>query len=165
MFMKRALAGTTLAAMLALLVPAAPALADGAASTRNILLGVGAATYLIIQHNRKVHEKYAEYDRRQAELKSENNDAWAAYSSEKNAYNNALAEIVDLKREVAYQHNVVQQLRHQVAMANRNHSQSGSFQTAYHPAPKPVKAKTARHVASTAPSNQVAMVSYGWGQI
>lgn len=163
MFMKRALAGTTLAAMLALLVPAAPALADGAASTRNILLGVGAATYLIIQHNRKVHEKYAEYDRRQAELKSENNDAWAAYSSEKKAYDNALAEVVDLKREVAYQHNVVQQLRHQVAMANRSHSQSRSFQTAYHPAPT-VKAKTARHVAS-APSNQVAMVSYGWGQI
>jgi len=163
MFMKRALAGTTLAAMLALLVPAAPALADGAASTRNILLGVGAATYLIIQHNRKVHEKYAEYDRRQAELKSENNDAWAAYSSEKKAYDNSLAEIVDLKREVAYQHNVVQQLRHQVAMANGNRSQSHSFQTAYHRAPQ-AQVKTARHVAA-APSNQVALVSYGWGQI
>jgi hypothetical protein len=163
---KRALAGTTLAAMLALLVPAAPALADGAASTRNIILGVGAATYLIIQHNRKVHEKYAEYDRRQAELKSENNDAWAAYSSEKNAYNNAMAEVADLKREVAYQHNVVQQLRHQVAMANRNRAQSFS-QTAYAPA------ASSKHVSSpkrtvrrTSPrSNDVAMVSYGWGQI
>ena len=161
MFIKRALAGTTLAAMLALLVPAAPALANGAASTRNIILGIGAATYLIIQHNRKVHEKYAEYDRRQAELQSENNDAWAAYSSEKNAYNNSLAEIVDLKREVAYQHNVVEQLRHQVAMANRSHSRDRSFQTAYKP-PSQARASASRRVAS---NNDVAMVSYGWGQI
>lgn len=159
MFIKRALAGTTLAAMLAMLVPAAPALADGAASTRNILLGVGAATYLIIQHNRKVHEKYAEYDRRQAELQSENNDAWAAYSSEKNAYRNAMAEVTDLKREVAYQHRVVQQLRHQVAMADRNHTRSFQ-QTAY--APQRPVSRTSRRAA---PANNVAMVSYGWGQI
>jgi hypothetical protein len=159
MFMKRALAGTTLAAMLALLVPAAPALADGAASTRNIILGIGAATYLIIQHNRKVHEKYAEYDRRQAELQSENNDAWAAYSSEKNAYENSLAEVSDLKREVAYQHNVVQQLRHQLAMAGSNHTRSFQ-QAAYAPRQQRV-ARTSRRVSN----NDVAMVSYGWGQI
>jgi hypothetical protein len=160
---KRALAGTTLAAMLALLVPAAPALADGAASTRNIILGVGAATYLIIQHNRKVHEKYAEYDRRQAELQSENNDAWAAYRSEKNAYSNSLAEISDLKREVAYQHNVVTQLRHQLAMQGSNRTQSFSRVAS---APKP---RAASHRATTrrvaARSNDVAMVSYGWGDI
>ncbi len=159
MFTKRALAGTTLAAMLALLVPAAPALADGAASTRNILLGIGAATYLIIQHNRKVHEKYAEYDRRQAELQSENNDAWAAYRSEKNAYSNSVAEVSDLKREVAYQHNVVDQLRHQLSM-----SQRGGFtqQAAYVP-PRPAPAhRAARRVAN---ANDVAMVSYGWGSI
>ena len=160
MFTKRALAGTTLAAMLALLVPTAPALADGAASTRNIILGLGAATYLIIQHNRKVHEKYAEYDRRQAELQSENNDAWAAYRSEKNAYGNAVAEIGDLKREVAYQHKVVVQLRHQVAMTNRSGGH-GFTQTAY--APPSHRSAPAAHRA--APSNNVAMVSYGWGQI
>ena len=159
MFIKRALAGTTLAAMLALLVPAAPALADGAASTRNILLGIGAATYLIIQHNRKVHEKYAEYDRRQAELQSENNDAWAAYSSEKNAYNNAIAEVGDLKREVAYQHNVVEQLRHQVAMQGRTPSYRET--TAFAP-PSAARHTSSRHMAN---NNDVAMVSYGWGQI
>ena len=158
MFIKRALAGTTLAAMLALIVPAAPALANGAASTRNILLGVGAATYLIIQHNRKVHEKYAEYDRRQAELQSENSDAWAAYSSEKNAYDNELAEVSDLKREVAYQHNVVQQLRHQLAMSGRGESYR---QTAF--ASRPAASRTARR--SVADRNAVAMVSYGWGQL
>lgn len=165
MFLKRAIAGTALAGTLALLVPAAPALADGAASTRNILLGVGAATYLIIQHNRKVHERYAEDSRRQAELQSENNDAWAAYRSEKNAYSNSLAEIADLKREVAYQHNVILQQRHQLAMVQR----SRPVQAAY-AAPQPRNAAPAgnnRRVAarSTAAQNQVAMVSYGWGQL
>lgn len=162
MFIKRALAGTTLAAMLALLVPAAPALANGAASTRNILLGIGAATYLIIQHNRKVHEKYAEYDRRQAELQSENSDAWAAYSSEKNAYGNAMAEVTDLKREVAYQHNVVQQLRHQLAMSGRSGNSASYRQTAFAPSAPAQRHTAARHVAN---ANDVAMVSYGWGQL
>jgi hypothetical protein len=159
MIFKRALAGTTLAAMLALLVPAAPALADGAASTRNILLGIGAATYLIIQHNRKVHEKYAEDARRQAELQSENHDAWAAYSSEKRAYDNSIAEIVDLKREIAYQHNVIVQQRHQLAMVERsNFVQHAAY------APQQRKNQP-RKVAARPPSNAVAMVSYGWGQL
>jgi hypothetical protein len=164
MFLKRAIAGTTLAAMMALLVPAAPAVADGAASTRNILLGVGAATYLIIQHNRKVHEKYAEDARRQAELQSENSDAWAAYSSEKRAYDNALAEVSDLKREVAYQHNIIVQQRNQLAMAQRNRN-GFAQQAAY--APQPQRRSGPKRVASrTAPAqNQVAMVSYGWGQL
>jgi hypothetical protein len=159
---KRALAGTTLAAMLALLVPAAPALADGAASTRNIILGVGAATYLIIQHNRKVHEKYAEDDRRQAELQSENNDAWAAYRSEKNAYSNALAEVSDLKREVAYQHNVIVQQRNQLAMAQRS-GYVAPRAVAYAPAAH--RKTQSRHVAARPQSNDVAIVSYGWGNI
>jgi hypothetical protein len=166
MKLKRAIAGTTLAATLAMLVPAAPALADGAASTRNILLGAGAATYLIIQHNRKVHEKYAEDARRQAELQSENKDAWAAYSSQKRAYDNAIAEVVDLKREVAYQHNIIVQQRHQLAMAQqRSHSNGFAQQAAYPPQPK--SNAPARHVASRpgASQNQVAMVSYGWGEL
>jgi hypothetical protein len=164
MTFKRALAGTTLAAMMALAVPAAPALADGAASTRNILLGVGAATYLIIQHNRKVHEKYAEDARRQAQLQSENNDAWAAYSSEKNAYSNSLAEIVDLKREVAYQHGIIVQQRDQLAMAQRNGYVS---HVAYAPQPRASRrGHQSRRVASrSAARNDVAMVSYGWGSL
>ena len=165
MNLKRAIAGTTLAATLAMLVPAAPALADGAASTRNILLGIGAATYLVIQHNRKVHEKYAEDARRQAELQSENRDAWAAYSSEKRAYDNAIAEVSDLKREVAYQHNVIVQQRHQIAMAQQRSHNGFAQQAAYTPQRR--QTAPAHQVASRpAPSqNQVAMVSYGWGQL
>ena len=137
-----------MAAMLALAAPSA-ALADGAASTRNIILGAGLATYLIIQHNRKVHERYAEDARRQAELQSENSNMQAAYSSEQSAYSNARAEIVDLKREVAYQHSVILQQRHQLAM-------QGGFGTT---------ARTRVAGASYSPGKQVAMVSYGWGRI
>lgn len=136
-----------MAAMLALSLPSA-ARADGAASTRNILFGVGAAaaTYLIIQHNRKVHERYAEDARRQAQLQSENNNIQAAYSSEQSAYSNAHAEIVDLKREVAYQHSVIVQQRQQLAMR-------GGF------------AAPTRVAAASVSPKQVAMVSYGWGEI
>lgn len=158
MTIKRALAGTTLAAVMALAVPAAPALADGAASTRNILLGIGAATYLIIQHNRKVHEKYAEDARRQAQLQSQSNDAWAAYNSERTAYSNAMAEVSDLKREVAYQHQVVVQQRAQLAMAQRN-----GYVTAY--APPARRSTRGRRVAARPSQNNVAMVSYGWGTL
>ena len=164
MTFKRILSGTVLAAVMAASVPVAPALADGAASTRNILLGAGAAAYLIIQHNRKVHERYAEDARRQAALQSSSNDAWAAYSSEKNAYNNSLSEIVDLKREVAYQHNIIVQQRQQLAMAGR----SGYVpQTAMVTQPRRNTRGAARRVAAVhpAPKNDVAMVSYGWGQL
>lgn len=161
MYLKRAIAGTVLAAMLGALIPAAPALADGRASTRNIFLGLGAAAYLIIQHNRKVHERYAEDARRQAELQSENHDAWAAYNSEKVAYSNSLAEITDLKREVAYQHAVVEQQRRELSMANR-----GNQAVAFEPAPpRPSRPKPSRVAASRPPSGDVAMVSYGWGSI
>ncbi len=145
---KRAIAGTTMAAMLAAAAPSA-ALADGAASTRNILLGAGLATYLIIQHNRKVHERYAEDARQQAALQSENSNMQAAYASERSAYNNALAEIVDLKREVAYQHSVIVQQRRQTAMRNGFGSPS----------------RTRVAAATYGPGRQVSMVNYGWGQL
>jgi len=77
---KRRLACLALAIALVPLLPGT-ARADGAASTRNILLGGAAATLLIINHNRKVHQKYADYDRRQAETQAQANNAEAAYQS------------------------------------------------------------------------------------
>ena len=148
MLWKRAVAGTTMAAMLALAAPSA-AMADGAASTRNILLGAGLATYLIIQHNRKVHQKYAEDARQQAALQSQNSNMQAAYSSERTAYQNSQAEIVDLKREVAYQHSVIVGQRQQVA------AQGFGTQTP----------RTRVAAASMSPPRQVAMTYYGWGTI
>jgi hypothetical protein len=161
---KRAIAGSALAVMMATMLPAAPALADGRASTRNlILLGLGAATYVIIQHNRKVHEKYAEDARRQAQLQSENNDAWAAYHSEQKAYSNSLAEVSDLKREVAYQHSVIQDQRQQLSMTG-NSSRTVAYAPALAPAQRSHRGAT-REVASQPPGGEVAMVSYGWGSI
>lgn len=153
----RFVAGTALAAILAGAVPAAPALADGAASTRNILLGVGAATYLIIQHNRKVHQKYAEDARRQAAAQQQANDAWAAYSSEKRAYDNEHAANAELQKEVAYQHSMIVKQRQQLAMGPRVEKQFITRTVAARPA----------HTSpqSSANNQQVAMVSYGWGQL
>lgn len=57
--MKRILAGVALAAMLVTVAPK-PALADGAASTRNIIIG-GAALYWLIsannQHQRAIRQR------------------------------------------------------------------------------------------------------------
>lgn len=153
--MKRLIASLALCSIAAVSLPAAPALADGRASTRNIILGVGAASYLIIQHNRKVHEKYAEDARRQAALQSENNDAWAAYSSEKTAYNNSLAEIVDLKREVAYQHNVITQQRRQLASRGGAPTHTAFIQ----------RPANAQHRASSSHNPPANVVSYGWGDL
>jgi uncharacterized protein HemX len=157
MNVKQALASVALTGMLALALPVAPARADGAASTRNlILLGGAAATYLIIQHNRKVHEKYAEYDRRQAALAQENNDAWAAYHQEQAAYAQQVQVTQALKKEVAYQHHVVQQQQRQIAsLSGRN----GFIKSA------PPERVSQRPNARRSSGTQVAMVSYGWGDI
>lgn len=151
MNIKQALASVALGGTLALAIPAAPVYADGAASTRNlILLGGAAAAYLVIQHNRKVHEKYAEYDRRQAALSQENNDAWAAYHQEQKAYAQEVQVNQELKKEVAYQHRIVQQQQHELAAVG---SRSGFV--------RPAQQRVAQHNAHP----QVAMVSYGWGDI
>jgi hypothetical protein len=107
------------AALAATALPGPSALADGAASTRNILLGGAAATLLIINHNRKVHQKYAEYDRRQAETQSQANNAEAAYESERSAYAHEAALVAGYKHEVAVQHQEVLALRHQIAVSQR----------------------------------------------
>ncbi len=155
---KRALAATTLAALCATAVPAVPALANGAASTRNIFLGAAAATYLIIQHNRKVHQKYAEDARLQASTQQQADNSWAAYHSEQNAYSYEAAQVSDLKREVAFQHNVISQQRQQLAMMPVHRGFVSEPSVAMAPS---------RHSSSKPRRNdkQVAMTSYGWGTL
>ena len=157
--MKRIYLALTLAASLATtLVPSAPARADGAASTRNIILG-GAAiagTLLIINHNRKVHQKYAEYDRRQAMTQSQANNAEAAYQSERSAYNHEAALVAGYRHEVAIQHQEVLRLRHQIAMSNRARA---NVATAPRTAAAPLVAgERVVRLASNVPS-------YGWGSL
>ncbi len=156
MNIRQALASLALTGTIALALPAAPAHADGAASTRNlILLGGAAATYLVIQHNRKVHEKYAEYDHRQAALSQENHDAWAAYHQEQQAYAQEVQVNQELKKEVAYQHRVVEQQRHELASLG---SHTGFVRSTRQ---RVAQRSNAHRRANT----RVAMVSYGWGDI
>ncbi|NNM98398.1 MAG: hypothetical protein HKL91_01195 [Candidatus Eremiobacteraeota bacterium] len=91
------------------------ALANGAASTRNILLGAGAATYLIIQHNRVVHQREAAAAAQQAAVAQQRNDAWAAYhAAELSAHQEALAN-AELHKELAFEKSVVAQQQRQLA--------------------------------------------------
>lgn len=144
-------------------VPMKPAMANGAASTRNIILGgalAAGATYLIIQHNRKVHEKYAADAAQTADANSRANDAWAAYKSEKHAYTEQVAVNADLKKEVAYQHSVVVQQQQQLAAINgKGNNFVQTHRVAQTSSPRKIAAK------KSAASQQVAMVSYGWGTI
>jgi len=159
---KRRLASLSLAATLAMTaVPAAPALADGAASTRNILIGGAAAALLIINHNKKVHEKYAEYDRRQAETQAQANNAEAAYESERSAYAHEAALVSAYKHEVAVQHSEVMSLRHQLAMSQSNAKRLAAQQTAF----RPLVADARVTNPAPAPRLRVANVSYGWGTL
>jgi hypothetical protein len=154
----RRLACLTLAAVLgATAMPAAPALADGAASTRNIILGGAAVagTLLIINHNRKVHQKYAEYDRRQAATQARANNAEAAYESERQAYAHEAALVSSYQHEVAIQHQEVLRLRHQLAMRNAQR----------HVASAPAQTRVARVAAPAPAGQQLENVSYGWGAL
>lgn len=143
------------------------ALADGAASTRNIIFGAAAAgvgTWAIINHNKKVHQKEAEKDAQIAALERQQAGTAAWYGSSHAAYLHELAvahhyeaETAALKREVAHQHVEVVRLRTQLAQAGP-------------PAPqRRVALRPLAAVAAAPPpapvAEHLAPVSYGWGQL
>jgi hypothetical protein len=130
-------------------VSAAPALADGAASTRNILIGGAAAaagTLLIINHNKQVHAKYADDARRQADAQAQANDAHAAYLSERRAYENEVALVAQYKRETAIQHQQILSLRKQIAATS-----DGTHAVA--------------HASAKSGTIRIASTSWGWGSL
>jgi hypothetical protein len=118
----RVLAALGLAAVLAVwAAPAGPALADGAASTRNIIIGGAAAaagTLIIINHNKQVHAKEDQMASAQAQAEAQANNSAAAYQAERRAYLSQVALNRDYKREVAVQHQLIVSLRRQLAAAN-----------------------------------------------
>jgi hypothetical protein len=140
MSIRRFLAASVAAAMLALGIPATPAHADGAASTRNIVIfsAAAAATYLIVQHNRKVHEREAAMSARQAALEQQNDNQASAYQQAQHAYQEEVAVNAELQKEIAYQHSVVEAQRSELASLSV-HDDSGT--------------------------GNVALVSYGWGNV
>jgi len=165
-----------------------PAAADGAASTRNIIFGAAAigGTLLILNHNKKVHQKYAEYDRRQAQDEAAKNQAEAAYESERQAYNHEVAVVDQYRQETAYQHSQVvardreiASLEHSLAVAK--YGSRAADRVAYAP-----RANTRRYAdhharrvarsqrravnqnhpptrAIAAQQEKPQVVSYGWG--
>ena len=165
------LAGLLAAATLGSLGPR-PALADGAASTRNIIFGAAAigGTLLILNHNKKVHERYAEDARKQAALEDQRNNAEAAYEAEKQAYAHEVAINQEYAKEVSYQHQQVvaqerqlAQLRHSLTVAKAG---SAAQNTAF------VKTVTApaRNDGAQTGGNRMGMaapqtVAYGWGTL
>ena len=156
-------AASLVAAILVSLAPSPRALADGAASTRNILMGVGAAaaTLIIINHNKKVHQKYAEDAQKQAATAAERDDARAAYRAEVKAYNNQVAVTDELKKEVAVKDRMIQQQKLAIAQQNQQLAQLGvQLQTANTPAVAPAK-----HATKPIPvANHAAQIlAFGWG--
>ena len=146
----RLIAALLIGALLFAAVPKPMALADGAASTRNIIL-TGAAVagaLIIINHNKKVHEKYAEDAQKQAALAAQRNDAQAAAQQYKLAYQHEAEVVANMKREVAIQQNEISQLKAQVASINP----PGSNFVATKPVPQPVHG-----------ANPAQVVAYGWG--
>jgi len=157
MKLSRIIGLSIIAAMLLTLAPQGPVSADGAASTRNIILGGAAAALIIINHNKQVHAKYAQDAANEASLAAQRDDATAAYNSEKKAYASEAALVSDLKREVAYQHDQVEQLRRQVAVL-QPHGSTGQ--------PTNFVAQTTMvHPTPVGGEQQVAVTSYGWGTI
>lgn len=152
-----------IAAFLVSLAPAPRALADGAASTRNILLGIGAAaaTLIIINHNKKVHEKYAQDAATQASLASQRNDAQAAYQAELRAYNNERALADNYKHEVSVKDEEISDLNALVSQQKQQLAQMGvaTQPVAVAPVTQPAKHGAAPKVVNTQ------VVSYGWGTI
>lgn len=149
MNMKRTLASIALVGVVAMTaIPAAPALADGAASTRNIIGGAAliGGTLLIINHNKKVHQKEDEMASAQARAEESANNAQAAYAAERRAYLAQVALNGEYKHEVAVQHKMIVQMRNQLAQAQRARSTS---------------------TVSTAPGQptRVATTSLGWGNL
>ncbi len=160
----RIIAGVLAAGLLVGTMPASVVRADGGASTRNILFGLGAAagTLLIINHNRQVHEKYAADAQTQAALAAQRNDAQAAYAAEKKANENLAAANTELKSEVAYQHSIIQSQDSKIAMMKSSTLSAPAYSAPARVAAAPSASGT---VADKATEKTVAVVSYGWGTI
>lgn len=154
---KSLIAAGLVAAYLASMAPAPQALADGAASTRNILLGIGAAagTLIIINHNKKVHQKYAEDAQKEASLAAQRDDANAAYKAEVRAYDNQLAVNNELRHEVAVKDQIIDQQKLALSQMGVQTQPAPVAMTHQAPAPKVAKAPAGTHAAQ--------IVSYGWG--
>jgi hypothetical protein len=159
---RKILAVALVVGLLAFLSPAPRAFADGAASTRNILMGLGAAaaTLIIINHNKQVHQRYAQDAANQAALAAQRNNAQAAYKAEVQAYNHEVAVAESYKKEVSVKD---QMIADQAAMIKQQRAQLAQLGVASQPvavAPAAAQAPVKRGSRQAAPHT---VVAYGWG--
>lgn len=164
---KRTLTSALLSVGLATSI-ATPAFADGAASTRNILLGGAAAaagTLLIINHNKQVHQRYADDARRQADAQAQASNAQAAYAAERRAYDNEVALNAEYKHEVATQHTMIESLRKNVAQARSAARATQTAARAGAPVAAPPRTAVAKVAQPAAAPVRLAANSWGWGQL
>jgi hypothetical protein len=75
---------------------------------------VAAGTLVIINHNKKVHEKYAAYDAQVASEQAAANNAQAAYRAERQAYQHEAWLVSEYKHEAQVQHRMVVGLEQQL---------------------------------------------------
>jgi hypothetical protein len=162
--MKRTiLASAVVLAFILAVGPVPRAAADGGASTRNILLGIGAAagTLLVINHNKQVHEHYAQDAANEAALANQRNNSEAAYRAEVRAYNHEVAVSDNLKKEVALKDKVIADQNLMLNQQKQQLAQLGVSAQTLAVASAPAKSTT--HANTTAVTSE--MVSYGWGTL
>ena len=168
--------GLTLAVvgLLASVVPATPAYADGAASTRNIILGgalVG-GTLLILNHNKKVHQKEDEMAHAQQQAEADAAGAQSAYAHEAalaSSYHSQLQaayrEQASLKHQLSMQHNELTKLRQQVGLLNNGKPANAAAFVQPAPIARPAVAASMTATAPQTTAQTATMLSYGWGTL
>jgi hypothetical protein len=158
---RKILVGALALALIFLISPVPRAVADGGASTRNILMGIGAAagTLLIINHNKQVHEHYAQDAANEAALAEQRNNAEAAYQSEVRAYNHELAVSDSYKKEVAIKDQVIANQDAVISQQKSQLAELGLQTQAVAQAPAPAQTTQKRQAAP----QSTAVVAYGWG--
>ena len=102
-------------------------------------------TLLIINHNKKVHQKEDEMASAQAQAEASANNSQAAYEAERKAYLAQVALNGEYKHEVAVQHKMIVQMRSQ--------------------SPRPQTCGLRRHPAPAQAAPRVATTSCGWGNL
>jgi hypothetical protein len=160
--LNRILSALAVTAVSASLLGGQPALADGAASTRNIIIGgaaVAAGTLILINHNKQVHERYAQDAQRQAALQSQANDAQGAYESERSAYQHEVAINSAYKREVSIQHQQVVSLERQLSESKRTAAAVSPGRTAF------VQPASVTPVQTASGGQKTNVVALGWGTL
>jgi hypothetical protein len=147
---KRGTVTLTMISLALALGSARPAYADGAASTRNIIIfGAAAAggTAAIINHNKKVHERYAEdaanIAAAQAEARAAESDAQIAQSQARaehnaylkahNAFSQEAARAEHYKKQSDTQHHLIVDLRRQLQVAQHEKEKAEQHRVSFWP--------------------------------